>query len=96
MEYIVFIHNNTDTATSDAMWNEFFATATASGLFQGGSEIRWLKHMETKPTEPASTNLGGFMRFVADSEQELWALLEQHPVYRCGGTLEICEMPKSS
>ena len=37
MEYILFIHNNTDAATTKAQWDSFFAEANKSGIFQGGT-----------------------------------------------------------
>ncbi len=35
------------------------------------------------------------MRFDADDLNALRALLEDHPVVKHGGTIELCEMPKS-
>ena len=39
MEYIVFIHNNTDSETDSEQWDKFFFTARKSGHFKGGSAI---------------------------------------------------------
>ena len=39
--------------------------------------------------------VGGFMRFDSDDPEELRALLMEHPVILHGGTIELCEMPKS-
>ena len=39
MEYILFIHKNTDSKVSKEEWDDFFNSALDSGLFQGGSEI---------------------------------------------------------
>lgn len=96
MEYIIFIHKNTDTPTTDDQWNTFFTTARQSGLFKGGSAIGERYAIGTKEVTPITRTVGGYMRFDADSLEELQALLETHPVVVNGGTVEICEMPKTS
>jgi hypothetical protein len=39
--------------------------------------------------------IDGFMRFDADSLEALTDLLKHHPTVVHGGTIEICEMPKT-
>ena len=38
MEYIAFMHDNTDSSATASAWDAFFAMARDSGLFRGGSE----------------------------------------------------------
>ena len=94
MEYIVFIHNNTDKETADEQWHSFFSLATDSGIFQGGSEIYNPLSIGNKTIPNITDNIAGFMRFETKDKNKLLTLLENHPVIIEGGSLEICEMPK--
>ena len=95
MEYITFMHSNTDSASSGDEWDRFFELAKESGLFRGGSAIgkRWT--VGDKDVPDVTEHVGGYMRFDADSADELTELLEQHPTVVHGGTVEVCEMPKT-
>ena len=96
MQYIVFIHKNTDSETDSEQWNEFFNTARKSGLFKGGSAIGERYPVGPKSVTPITDSIGGYMRFDADNIQDLLTLLNNHPVVINGGTVEVCEMPKTS
>jgi len=95
MEYIAFMHGNTDTTPSRNEWDHFVALAGRSGLFRGGSAIgrRWM--IGAKDVPDTTQHVGGYMRFDSDSLDELNDLLNQHPVVVHGGTIEICELPKT-
>jgi len=95
MEYILFIHKNTDSTTTREQWDEFFVAANESGMFLGGSEISNQIQIGNKPIQKITDNIGGFMRFESDDENAVLELLKKHPVILEGGTLELCEMPKS-
>tara|TARA_A100001037_G_scaffold154968_1_gene139641 strand:- start:754 stop:1053 length:300 start_codon:yes stop_codon:yes gene_type:complete len=94
VQYITFMHANTEAQSSEEEWNAFFARAHASGLFSGGSAMgkRWTIG---KPADTLSNGIAGYMRFDAARIEDLLDLLESHPIIRGGGTIEICEMPKS-
>ena len=94
MEYIVFIHNNTDNDTKDEQWHSFFSLATDSGIFQGGSEIYNPETIGKKDILNITNHIDGFMRFETEDKGKLLSLLEKHPVIIEGGSLEVCEMPK--
>jgi hypothetical protein len=94
MEYIVFIHNNTDNDTKDEQWHSFFTLATDSGIFQSGSEIYHPEAIGKKSIPNITKNIDGFMRFETDDKEKLLLLLKKHPVIIEGGSLEVCEMPK--
>ncbi len=94
MEYILFIHSNTDSVTTDDQWNSFFIEAKKSGVFQGGSEISNQSQIGNKFVQKITNNIAGFMRFESDDKNKILSLLEKHPVILQGGTLELCEMPK--
>ncbi len=95
MEYILFIHKNTDAITTEDQWNSFFVEANKSEIFQGGSEISNSFQIGNKQVQKITTNIAGFMRFKSDDKNKILSLLEMHPVIIQGGTLELCEMPKS-
>ncbi len=96
MEYILFNHKNTDSTPNIKQWDEFFIAAKESGLFLGGSEISNQIQLGDKPVRKITDSMGGFMRFEAIDKNILLTLLEKHPVIMNGGTLELCEMPKST
>lgn len=94
-EYILLIQGNEKTATTDKEWDAFFAAARASGAFRGGSEIGRRETIGDGSTALSTAHVVGFMRFETANKQELLDLLQQHPVVRHGGSLELCELPKS-
>lgn len=95
MEYILFIHNNVDQSPTEEQWNTFFTAANESGMFIGGSEISTGIQVGTKKAQLVSNNLVGYMRFETSEVNKLHELLELHPVIIQGGTLELCETPKT-
>jgi len=95
MEYILFIHNNANTATTEDQWDLFFIEANNSGIFQGGSEISNPLQIGKKAVSKITNNIAGFMRFESEDKNKILTLLEKHPIIIQGGTLELCEMPKS-
>lgn len=94
MEYILFIHNNVDAPTQPEQWDHFFALATESGIFTGGSVIAPGVQIGAKQVNATTDSVGGFMRFDTNDIDKLHALLQHHPTYLQGGTLELCTMPK--
>jgi len=95
MEYILFIHDNTDTPTKEEDWEKFFALAKKRGLFQGGSEIGKRIRLGSKEVADTTESVSGYMRFESEDLVALKDLLNEHPVLKCGGTLELCELPRS-
>lgn len=95
MEYILFIHGNTDTQTNSADWEHFFELAGNSGMFQGGSEIGKRIQLGNKDVTDTTKSVVGYMRFEVDNVETIKKLLYDHPVLKSGGTLELCELPQS-
>ncbi len=94
-EYLLLIHGNETTPTTAAEWDRFFAAARASGAFRGGSEIGAREIVGAGTPVRSSDHIVGYMRFDCDDRAKLRALLQQHPVVLHGGTVELCELPKS-
>ena len=95
MQYIALIHKNTDSAPPTDEWDRFIAAAKATGMFKGGSEIGSRQTIGQKTVSDTTESVGGFMRFDSDDPEELHALLREYPVIQHGGTIELCEVPKS-
>ena len=89
------MHGNTDRQATKDEWDTFFDTARTSGLFQGGSAIgeRWTIGKKEAPA--VSDHIVGYMRFDSENLDDLLGLLKKHPNILCGGSIEICEMPKT-
>lgn len=93
-QYLLLIHDNAKTVPTVDEWNQFFAAATRSGLFKGGSALGARTIMGDASAAP-SNHIGGFMRFDADEKRRVLDLLQMHPVVLRGGSVELCEMPKT-
>jgi hypothetical protein len=95
MQYIALIHKNTDSTPTTDEWDRFLDAAKGTGMFKGGSEIGTRYAVGQKAVSDISESVGGYMRFDSDDLERLQALLGAHPVIKHGGTIELCEMPKS-
>jgi hypothetical protein len=93
--YLLLIHNNETTPTRDEEWERFFAEARSSGMFEGGSEVGRREILGGPATVPSSAHIVGYMRFETADRRLLLDLLRLHPVVLHGGTVELCELPRS-
>jgi len=59
MEYILFIHINTDSSTTEEQWNTFFSEANNSDVFLGGSEITNPTQIGTKKVKDITNSIAG-------------------------------------
>ena len=92
------MHKNKDSGApngTEAEWDRFFELAKESGFFQGGSAIAQRTTIGSGGVPDITEHIDGYMRFAADSLDALTKLLKQHPTVVHGGTIEICEMPKT-
>lgn len=74
MEYILFIHNNTETNTTPEQWDAFFIAAKNSGVFQGGSEISNQYQIGKKSISKITNSIVGVMRFESNDKSKLLAI----------------------
>jgi len=95
MQYIALIHKNSNTTPTMEEWNRFFDQAMATGMFIGGSAIGNREIVGTKPVSDTTASIGGYMLFNSDDADLLCSLLQEHPVIKHGGTIELCELPGS-
>lgn len=94
-EYLLLVHGNEQSATSADEWERFFDAAWTSGVFRGGSEVGKREFVGDQVSARSSAHIVGYMRFESDDKQVILSLLELHPVVLHGGTVELCELPKS-
>ena len=75
----------------NADWNAYIDRLQKTGVFRGGSA---LGHglCAHKHDSHRSCIVTGFMRFEADSIQQIQALVPGNPVYESGGEVELLEL----
>ncbi len=95
MEYLLLIHKNSERSPSESEWNDFFESATSTGMFQGGSQLGATTAFGKKGIPISTDHIGGFMRFDTSDIERLESLLNEHPVVKNGGSIELIEMPKT-
>ena len=95
MEYITFMHRNTESEATAGEWNDFLSEARASGIFRGGSAIGTRFYVGVEGAPDTTSVINGFMRFETADIKRLTDLLRKHPTVVHGGTIEICELPVS-
>ncbi len=93
--YLLLIHDNEKTPTRDEEWEQFFEAARSSGMFHGGSEVGRREILGGPATVPSSSHIVGYIRFETADRALLLELLKRHPVVLHGGTVELCELPRS-
>jgi hypothetical protein len=94
-QYILLIQGNAKTRAPAAEWDRFLAAAKASGMFEGGSEIGTREVLGDTVSAQPTKHIVGYMRFDAADKAKLLELLKSHPVVAHGGSVELCELPKS-
>jgi len=94
-QYLLLIQNNQKTESTVEEWDQFFAVAKSSGTFTGGSEIGAREVFGDSQLAQSTAHIGGYMRFDTDDKQALIELIKVHPVVLHGGSVELCELPKS-
>jgi hypothetical protein len=94
-DFILLMHSDTMSSPTPEMWPDYLARLVARGVFNGGSAIgagrTWRKQ-----AVPAglSGHLTGFIRVRAESLADAETLLAGNPVWECGGTVELRELPR--
>ncbi|WP_050027909.1 hypothetical protein [Verrucomicrobium sp. BvORR034] len=94
-QYILLIQDNLTGTTTAEEWTTFFSAVHSSGMFKGGSEIGDRIRLGNSTTAQSTDHVVAYMRFDSEDKEKLLALVNQHPVILHGGTVELCELPKS-
>lgn len=93
MQYLALMVNNASAPSTDDQWAAFFAQASESGIFAGGSALG--DSSVLGPQVGSADDVVGFMRFEAEQRQQVEDLLQLHPVVVNGGSIRIYECPVS-
>ena len=94
-QFLLLIQNNMKSTTTPAEWESFITAAKKSGRFQGGSALGERVSVGDTQSAHSTQHIGGYMRFDADDKAKILELLKKHPVVMHGGSVELCEMPKT-
>ena len=95
-DFILLMHNDASSAVSSDMWEHYFASLRMRGAFGGGSSIGPGECVRKTGAAAATTDhLGGFIRIRARDLSEARQLVAGNPVFECGGTVEIRELPRN-
>jgi hypothetical protein len=94
-QYLLLIHDNAKRRATPDEWERFFAAVRASGMFLGGSALGERVVVGDGSSGQPSRHIVGYMRFDSDDRSKRLQLLERHPVVLNGGSVELCEIPKS-
>lgn len=91
-EFILFTHAD---AVENLEWAPYLEKLRSVGAFRGGSAIGGgiCARKEGAPSV-LSAQIVGFIRIDADDLDHARRLLEGHPTYEAGGTVEIRELPR--
>ena len=94
-DYIFLMHDDVKELTKPEAWGVYLAKLSGTGRFQGGSSIGGGACFNKEGRAAAVTkHVGGYLRVQAESLEQARELLEGNPVFECGGTVEIRELPK--
>ena len=98
-DYLFLMHDDAPDSGSEPTgdgWGRYIETLQASGNFQGGSAIGGGVCARKSGVAPMITgHLSGFIRVGAESLDHARSLLAGNPVFEAGGTVEICELPRT-
>jgi len=95
-DYMMLMHDDAMSPPSNEMWASYLAKLRGAGVFDGGSSIgAGESHRQGAPAKPVSEHIAGYIRVCAAGLAEARALLTGNPVFECGGTVEIRELPSN-
>ncbi len=95
-EFILLMHGDVETAPNDDMWTAYFAALRQRGVFEGGSAIGAGEAFRKSGVPgPPSPHISGYIRIRAPDLARARDCLAGNPVFECGGTVEIRELPRS-
>ena len=96
LDFILLMHNDAAIKSSSDMWDHYFASLRERGAFVGGSSIGHGECVRKAGTVAATTDhLNEFIHIQARDLSEAKQLVNGNPVFECGGTVEIRELPKT-
>ena len=93
-DFLILMHSDTTRPVPDEMWDTWFQTLRQVDAFEGGSTVGGGGVMRKGQLPgPLATWIDGYVRIRAPSLEAAKALVVGNPVYECGGTVEVRELP---
>jgi hypothetical protein len=94
-EFLLLMHGDTTQQPTGDMWTSYLQSLRQRGCFQGGSSIGDgdCVRREGAPA-PINRQVVGYIRISAADLAEAKLLVADNPVFECGGTVEIRELPR--
>ena len=94
-DFILLMRNDATGEPSSEMWSSYFSFLRDRRVFEGGSSIGSGESFR-KQAVPGRTSehLTGYIRIQAESLIKAKEFLTGNPVFECGGTVEISELPR--
>ena len=93
-DFLLFMHTDTVRSVPDVLWDTWFQTLRDAGAFEGGSTIGSGEVLRKDAAPgPLASWIDGYVRIQAPSLAAAKALVVGNPVYECGGTVEVRELP---
>lgn len=93
-DFLLLMHTDTTRPVPDEMWDPWFQTLRAADAFQGGSAVGGGQVLRKNlQAGPLATWIDGYVRIRAASLDAAMALVAGNPVYECGGSVEVRELP---
>jgi hypothetical protein len=94
-DFILLMHDDAPSRTSDDDWANYFKILRASGAFEGGSAIGdGVCARKDGASRPIAKHITGYIRVTARDLADAKRFLKGNPVYEAGGTIEIRELPR--
>ncbi len=94
-DFILLMHDDATDPMPDALWPAYFARLRAAGAFEGGSAIGGGEALRKSGAPgPLARHLTGYIRIAAPDLPAARELVAGNPVYECGGTVEVRELPR--
>jgi hypothetical protein len=94
-DFILLMYNDTTSPLTPEMWPIYLEGLRTRGVFDGGSAIGSGETFQRDgKSREISDLLGGYIRVRASDMAAARDLLAGNPVYECGGTVEIRELPR--
>ncbi len=95
-DFIVFMHDDASAEPPPEAWSAYLLRLRELDIFDGGSAIgSGATFRKQGPAGALSGQLSGYIRIRADSLAAAEEALAGNPVYECGGTVEIRELPRT-
>lgn len=94
-DYVLLMHTDTVCEVPDELWQAYFSMLRQKGIFGGGSSIGDGEIIRKDGRPGRITELlSGYIRVQAEDMAAAKALVSGNPVFECGGTVEIRELPR--